>query len=337
MLGTVSTRKSLITMSNSLIRLLNPMAILLSALVASGQTTETPPTAEPAVITFTGFDPSDTIWIDEPADATVEVPVSVGIPGRSSLSLELGHFPIIQTIVPIEPTPATVVAPGTRLTLRPSRDFGEISNVDWFWNGNRIATDTPELVIEAADSEDSGIYRAEFDGSSFFSSTSPTLIHVGTADRHRLVNMSSRATLSPFAPTTTVGFVIEPPLAGSFQGREVLIRVIGPSLGEYDVDHPLPDPVMALRNIQSGGDIGIGFPAVVYEDGTTPESRYYDRIREISATVGAFPIRLPDPQSDEPTDQAMLLSLSGGAYTVTVNSASGQSGDVLVEIYEVGF
>jgi len=92
---------------------------------------------------------------------------------------------------------------------------------------------------------------------------------------------------------------------------------------------------MTLFNVASGGGIVIGFPAIAYDDGTTPQSRYFDWVRRVSAAVGAFPIKLYEPQTPAPSEDALLIRLSPGAYTVTLQSAAGATGEAMIEIYEV--
>lgn len=277
-------------------------------------------------------------WSPISAQESPDLPVIVipiGIPSSSSITLELGYAPFILTIVPIEPAPATIVSPGTRITLLPSTDFGDISDINWFFNGTQIANNTAELVIESARAADSGYYYASFSGYEGTSTTQNLLISVQTADRHRLVNQSSRVTISPSSPTAIFGFVIDPPVAGSVRGQEVLIRAVGPGLSDHGVPNPLPDPEMVVRSTKTGNDIGIGFTQIVFPDGTTPETRYLDRIRRVSAEVGAFPITLPESLDAVGANQVLLIPLQAGGYTVTVSSHSGASGDVLVEVYEV--
>ena len=138
--------------------------------------------------------------------------------------------------------------------------------------------------------------------------------------------MSTRAQVTTTSPTSILGFVIEPPAAGSYRGKEVLIRVVGPSLADLGMPQALSDPELVLHSVRSGDEVTIGF---------TPISRYYERVREVSTQVGAFPITLPSPSSSEATDQVLLIQLPVGGYTVTARSKSGSSGDVLIEAYEV--
>ena len=271
---------------------------------------------------------------DEPVNVEI---IEISAVGSNSVTLEFGNFGAVSlsSAIGFEPKPAEVFSPGTRLILKPSSEFGEISNVRWFRNGSAIASDTPELLIESAKAVNSGYYHATFDGHPAHRSTSSRQIIIGIADRSRLVNMSSRVTISPATPSTSLGFVIAPRAAPSFQGQEVLMRVVGPSLADFGIANPLLDPELTLRSVKTGDVVTLGFPQIVYEDGTTPQSHYLDRVSGVSAAVGAFPIPLSQALSSHPSDRVLLTNLSAGAYTLTASSKSGATGDVLLEVYEV--
>jgi hypothetical protein len=53
------------------------------------------------------------------------------------------------------------------------------------------------------------------------------------------------------------------------------------------------------------------------------------RIAEAARVTGAAPLRQGG------ADAGLLISLRGGVYTAHVSSASGHTGEVLVEIYEM--
>lgn len=272
-----------------------------------------------------------------PAEVIPGEPIPLPLPfarSSSQMVMELGYIPLLQTVVPLEPAPATVIALGTRVTLRPSADFGPVTDLKWYRNGAVIATDQPELSFVASQ-DTSGYYSATFSGVPYIPGTSPLQIQVGVADRHRIVNQSTRVTISPSSPTATFGFVIQPPAAGSVNGQLILLRVIGPALGSFGVAQPLPDPVYTLRNA-AGVD---RTPAQVFTtdviNGKTAEQRYREYVDRQSLIVGAFPVVSDLQAAPAPRNLADATNLRAGAYTMTVSSASGATGEVLVEIYEV--
>jgi phosphodiesterase/alkaline phosphatase D-like protein len=142
----------------------------------------------------------------------------------------------------------------------------------------------------------------------------------GGAD-HSLVNISTLARIDSTNNTLVSGFV----LSGS-TSREVLLRAVGPTLAVFGVTNALAYPVLSL-----------------YQDGrlVATNSGWADRPRDGNAQsvadltdafdrVGAF--RLVNETS---ADNAMVLSLSPGAYTAQVKSGDGASGSVLLEVYDL--
>ena len=136
-----------------------------------------------------------------------------------------------------------------------------------------------------------------------------------------LFNLSSRAWVNTSDNLDAIligGFIIEAPTGVT---KRVLIRAIGPSLGEYGVAGALADTVLA-----------------VYDHGTSIASNDYWRDAqesEIEATM------IPPPDDLE---SAVLLDLVAGEYTALVygtvdtlispGNPSGQ-GIALVEIYDL--
>lgn len=240
------------------------------------------------------------------------------------------------------PMPPLAINPGTTLTLRPlSSKWTTISNVQWFKNGEPLANSPTapahSLVLPEVTSADSGSYRATFTGDGTATGTvfAHVLVHPGI--NTPLVNISTRATISPANPQVVVGFSIPEKITAEHLGKRLLIRAVGDTLAQFDVANPLADPVLRIFD-SDGNDVTPihVFPAVIYEDGTTPESRYYDTVSSAAAGAGAFAVPVPSQESPPITEYSDLVTLSPGAYTVVVTSAGGQTGEVLVEVYTVG-
>ena len=90
---------------------------------------------------------------------------------------------------------------------------------------------------------------------------------------------------------------------------------MGPSLANYGVVGPLPDPILTLYG--SGGPIAVGTV------GTT------DALDQFAQLVGAFPL------SQGTKDSTMAIRLAPGPYSAQATSAAGATGVVLLEVYEV--
>jgi len=133
-----------------------------------------------------------------------------------------------------------------------------------------------------------------------------------TPSSPRIINISARTQVGTGGNVLIAGFVI-----GGSTSKTVLIRASGPALIPFGVTGTLPDPMLTLNsgsalvatNSKWGGDA---------------------RIASVASTVNAFAWQFPTSN-----DSALLVTLPPGAYTATVQGASGDTGVALVEVYEV--
>jgi sugar lactone lactonase YvrE len=131
----------------------------------------------------------------------------------------------------------------------------------------------------------------------------------------RLINISTRAQVGSGSNLLIPGFVIRGP------GMEtLLIRAVGPSLGEFNVTGLLDAPVLTVFDstqtvIASNAGWGNSF--------TSPQ------IVAAEASVGAFPL------GDNTTDCAVIITVPAGNYTAQVSSGDGTTGVALAEVYEM--
>lgn len=132
-------------------------------------------------------------------------------------------------------------------------------------------------------------------------------------DRGRLVNVSTRGTVSPGAGTLIAGIVV------SGASRAVLVRGVGPTLRDFAVPAALGRP--RLRIFQG--------PNIVAENERWSDSSDAAAIAATATRVGAFPL---SPGSQ---DTALLLTLPPGAFTAQVTGVDDTSGVALIEVYEV--
>jgi hypothetical protein len=107
--------------------------------------------------------------------------------------------------------------------------------------------------------------------------------------------------------------------------KHYLIRAVGPTLQEFGVMNPLPDPTVTLRWQQTGEMVFAGFNDNWSDDAGEPSPS------ETAARVGAF--ALP-PGS---RDAVVVPALDPAAYTATVSSADGSGGVALVEAYDAAW
>lgn len=131
----------------------------------------------------------------------------------------------------------------------------------------------------------------------------------------RLVNLSSRARVEGGDNVLISGLVIN-----DADNKWVLLRGIGPSLASFGVADALSDPVLTI--FDDAGEIVAQNTG--WSTNTNPEG-----ISDAADSVGAFPLE------ENSGDSGLLLQLPAGRYSVHVSSASGASGTVLTEAYEI--
>jgi hypothetical protein len=132
----------------------------------------------------------------------------------------------------------------------------------------------------------------------------------------RLVNLSARAQVGAGADILYGGFTIGG-LPNS-TARTVLLRASGPALIPLGVTGTLPDPQIVLV---TGSGVVLTSNAGW---GANPQ------ISSEAASVGAFPWA-PSPSKDS----ALLITLPAGSYTAQVSGVSGDSGQAIIEVYEI--
>jgi sugar lactone lactonase YvrE len=124
-----------------------------------------------------------------------------------------------------------------------------------------------------------------------------------------LVNISSRANVTPAAPLT-VGFV----LSGT-TSTTLVIRGIGPALSAFGITNPLPAPTLKIFDVNGNlinSNTGWGSTSA---------------LATAFLKVGAF--TLPTGSADS----ALIVSLAPGNYTAQISSSDGNSGVGLVELF----
>ena len=163
-----------------------------------------------------------------------------------------------------------------------------------------ITTRDNSVVVSAANGGAGTVIAEIYDAtaSSAFAATTP-----------RLINVSVRKHLGT---RLTVGFVL-----GGTVATKVLIRAVGPTLGDFGVPGVVADPQLTLFNDAS---VKIG------------ENNDWGGTAELTAAFGAMgAFALPATAKDA----ALLVTLPPGNYTVQASGTAGTTGVALVEVYEV--
>ncbi|WP_404422152.1 hypothetical protein [Nibricoccus sp. IMCC34717] len=102
--------------------------------------------------------------------------------------------------------------------------------------------------------------------------------------------------------------------------QKVLVRVIGPTLGLYQITGAIPDPSLELYQVQNGANTLLAKNDNWDNSQTTIDT---------AARVGAFEI-LPASK-----DATLITTLQPGVYSLAVRSVTGAAGRCLLEIYLV--
>ncbi len=163
---------------------------------------------------------------------------------------------------------------------------------------------------------DPGTYTAQIAGAS--GTTGLAIIEAYdleplSVETSRTINVSTRGVVGSGADKMIAGFVINGSAA-----RRVLIRAVGPTLGDFGVPGTIAEPQLELytgRGLlqSSAGAWGLQSNA--------------DEIRSAAAVVNAFKL------ADGSKDSAMVVTLLPGAWTVQAGGPEGTTGVALIEVY----
>ena len=132
-----------------------------------------------------------------------------------------------------------------------------------------------------------------------------------TDERPRLLNLSVQTKATNGNPVIA-GFAVS-----GARAKRILLRAVGPSLGQFGVTGRLADPVLSLfrgSTVIAGNNDWAGEPS----------------LREAFNQAGAFQL-----EATASKDAAIITTLNPGAYTVQVSGVANGEGTVLVEVYEL--
>lgn len=214
----------------------------------------------------------------------------------------------------------------TRLEIVPSgSSVSVIDNDDW---GGGAAISTLFASLGAfplpPSSKDSAVAASLAGGAEYTVRVSSTdasggvvIAEVYDADPEssttRMVNVSSLGFSGTQSGALTAGFVIK----GSGSKR-LLVRAIGPGLGQFGVTSLLANPQVEL--------VPLGSPTVLMHNDNWGGA---DSLKSAFAAAGAFAI------PNDSLDSAVVATLPPGGYTVVISDVGGGQGIALVEIYDL--
>lgn len=163
-----------------------------------------------------------------------------------------------------------------------------------------------------------GSYTAQVTGTGAAGVTLVEVYEV-TPGSARLVNLSTRAHVGTGANVLIPGITISPGTGT----RRLLLRAIGPTLGDFGVEGTLTNPKLELY---------AGATRVAENDNWSEPVGPGADANQLSAAFGsAGAFALPAGSRDA----ALLLNLPPGSYTLQVSGVGATTGAALVEVYDL--
>jgi hypothetical protein len=188
----------------------------------------------------------------------------------------------------------------------------------WLQNGSPISGATgANLYLSNVTTAQAGNYSVVVSTSAGTATSDPALLALSTAPT-RLANIASRGVAANAANVLTAGFVVT-----GTGTKQMLIRVVGPSLGSLGITGFLADPSLDLLDstqkiLQTNDNWG------TQSGGATAVTA----INQATTRVGAFAL----PANSR--DAVILATLNAGSYTVQARGANNGTGVALIEVYD---
>ena len=242
---------------------------------------------------------------------TVSVTSQTGAILSEVASVSIQSLPDIPAFV--EQPLGDIVLKGGRAILDARAVSNTAIDYQWYFNGGILNGETEsELSIDPTNTEHEGTYHvvATSAGGSTASENSEILV----TDK-RLFNISTRARVGTGANVLIAGFVVAGP-----ESKQILVRGIGPSLADNNIDDPLLKPRLEIYNSAN---------ELIYFNEGWKDSDDPDAILAASQSVGAGERNMRDD------DTAALMELEQGLYTAIVRGQDGSTGVALVEAFEI--
>jgi len=170
-------------------------------------------------------------------------------------------------------------------------------------------------AIAAAALTDTGSYTVTVSNSAGSVTSSAATLTV-TAAPARITNLSSRTFVGTGNDVQIAGFVIS-----GTKSKLMLIRAGGPILASFGVAGTLADPMIELKNEDTG-------LVVATNDDWSTDATAATAISGAASRLGGFAF------TNGSRDAALLLSLAPGRYTATVSGKGSGTGIALIELYE---
>ena len=214
-----------------------------------------------------------------------------------------------------------VVASGSSAVLTVANN-GSASTYQWYLNGTPIVGATAaNYIMPLVNSTNTGSYTVGITNAAGAVTSNAATVSLASGT---LVNLSDLGIINSSNTSYTTGFVIS-------QGNEtVLIRAVGPVLSTLGVTGVLTLPQLQL--FDSLGKViatNTAWGTSAVKGNSTASATIVPVTYSLMASAGAF--SLPAGSND----CALIVTLPPGQYTAQVTALNGNSGKVMVEVYQV--
>ncbi len=165
----------------------------------------------------------------------------------------------------------------------------------------------------------SGTFTVVLTATNSAGTTTATLtLTIDPTPASRIVNFSARAVSGPGSQTLIVGFVV------TGDGKNLMVRGIGPTLATFGVVNALADPMLSLFG--ANGSVFASNDDWQTNLNGAPNGTL---IASVAAQVGAF--ALPNGSKDS----ALLATFNNGSHTTSMVRPNSTTGVALTEIYDI--
>lgn len=229
--------------------------------------------------------------------------------------------PAVLTVLPAAVSPVIVVpprsqrvAPGATVVFSVGVSSAAPATYQWMRNSVPLPGATgASLTLTGVEAPQVGDYTVDVTNVAGTVRSSAAALALDEVVPGHLKNLSVRSYTATGARTLIAGFAI----AGE-RPKAMLVRVVGPTLSQFGLNHGLPNPRLTLA---SG-------PRTIDSNDNWSSTTGDRNVVATAARLGAFALPSASP------DSAATLSLEAGAYSVLAGSADTSSGLALIELYD---
>jgi hypothetical protein len=242
---------------------------------------------------------------------TVVVSNSAGNVTSSVASLTVNAAQSAAPVFTQDPDSQTV-GPGSSVTFTGAASG---TGVTYQWNKDGVAiagATSASLTLPSVQAGDAGNYTLTATNTAGNATSGIATLVIDTPKPGRLINLSVRSQAGTGSQTLIAGFII----SGS-GNKPVMIRASGPTLTNFGVNSPLPDPSLSLF---------AGQTVIAQNDNWADAPNQADIVAANGNMEGTFTLNAKD--------SIILNPLSAAGYTAQVSGPAGTTGVALIEVFD---